>query len=266
MERYRPVMGTIDTMRSRVNFSNLYQRMQGPEADGNLLGVTYDSLVTSWENGYAAIATAEDNPHEPLAYVRFIPLLDQSIAQNVGLDFPYAVWETGTAFIAPELRGYGLYKNLRLELYKQHWNKIKSETLIIGTTGNPKVTYSLHDLRETTGLPFQVVSHNLLPHIKQLTCVCNPDFGEGVQYGQDACPRRLQVDDVGQYFGEDFMPLNMSQKHPCSMYVSSGRLALDIERTLYNQLSQERFAAYGQFEPPQIRLHNMLQARFGYYS
>jgi hypothetical protein len=236
------IAGTVDTL-GQVSLAAVYNSLN--QDKGRILKTSIESVQRSYDSGMAAvIVDAYDRAQVRTAvgFVRFVPLIPHQVSDSLRRSgHRFQVVETGTAHIMPEHRGrvyqgHGHYRPLREALYSQVESGLHDRILVIGTTKNRRVIKSLHDLRERYPyLDYEVTSHDKYPGIKALTCVCTGKFGHGVQLG-DKCSKRIR--------GREIIPLiqstsihhgqhdRQSDDIDCTMYVSSSRLADDINERL----------------------------------
>ncbi len=187
-------------------------------------------LEESYRSGKAAIITDEENV---VGYVRFSPLLDDNLANKLGLpdSFPN-ISEIGTGIIDPAHRGRGLYKLLRGSLLESHADQIiDGRLLVIGTTKTMAILNTLHHATDL-GMHFEAFHHQEFPMIAPFTCVCEGDFGQGYQHGVNACTKRVRSELIPLQ-----QNLHMLEPHDgkieCCMYVSSRDGAQSINDGLF---------------------------------
>ncbi len=222
--------------------------------ESNLLHVTLSSLEESFDRGLAIALIPEDST-EAIGFVRFTPLLDEDLKQDLGLNNIPSIWEIGSAAIAPYYRGRGLYTPLRNDLLATVSQEMKDRRLLIlGTTKNIAIIKVL-DKAKDLGIEFFRSVHTDFPMIAPFTCICTPDFGCGFQLAEN-CPARvtqqqlIQLDEIAESSAD-------GTKIPCVMYVSDKSLAERIDYDL-----MVKFGGVGL--NPQRSLVSALKAK-GYY-
>ncbi|HVZ12390.1 MAG TPA: hypothetical protein VG965_05150 [Patescibacteria group bacterium] len=247
MENYRLLKKSETDM--QPNFAHIQTIIS---AESNLLHPDLASLERSFDQGLAVALNLGD---ETVGLVRFTPLLDEELKQAIGIpDFP-SIWELGTAIVAAEHRGKGLYNKLQnglLESFKDEMSQ--GRLLVLGTTKTIAVLKALRKTEEL-GLDFHIGEHTEFPMIAPFTCVCTPDFGCGFQLTKD-CPQRvagsqlISLDEIAESSYD-------KTKIPCTMFVSSKNLASQIDDDLMLKFSEG-------LDSPQAALVNRLKG-VGYY-
>lgn len=211
-------------------------------------------LQESYRKGLA-VALVHEGDGEAVGLARFIPLLDEKLSQNLGLnDFPQ-IWELGSVIIDHPYRGQGHASNLNNALISSAQEEMRDgKLLILGTTKTARMLGSLH-AASSLGFDFHAGSHAEFPMIAPFTCVCVPDFGEGFQLTPD-CSQRIQENQLialeeikdGQH---------KTEKIPCSMFISDRDLARGVNDRLQDRFSEDGIS-------PQLALVRSLINR-GYY-
>jgi len=212
---------------------------------GVLLQPSLKSLSVSYENKQACVLMDKERP---VGYVRFSPLLDPQLKDKVGLSQEVPdVYEIGSAIILPDHRGKGYYSRLRNSLLRLGLERMeKGKLMVIGTTKNIRVAEVLPKAIDL-GIDFYASTHGEFPGVQCLTCVCNPNFGEGVQYRFD-CPKGIDQESLIQLklisdwetHRKEVTQFSPDGKIPCVMYVS--------DKSLAQKTSDMLLAAFGSKE------------------
>lgn len=198
-------------------------------SEPNLLHATLSSLEESFDHGLA-VALVPEGSTEAVGFVRFTPLLGDSLKQYLGINEIPNIWEIGSAAIAPEYRGHGLYAPLRNDLLATVSQEIKKRRLLVlGTTKSIVIIKVLSDAKDL-GINFYKSVHTDFPMIAPLTCICTPDFGCGFQL-TGSCPVRVTQEQLPR-LNEIAEHSPDGTKIPCVMYVSDKSLAERINHDL----------------------------------
>jgi|GEM_PF-2110725 len=234
---------------------NLDKIVTGIKAEFHaVLPVTRSDLEQSFNSAMSALVVRFNNGAIPeaLGHVRFSPLLDSGLQNllstitNSSLADCPEIWEMGSGFMDPELRGKGWYGPLRNKLLVSYLDKIKAgEVIILGTTKTARVLLALKESL-TIGLKAFYCHHETLPMISALTCICQGEFGQGFQYGADACHKRVSRDiiPIGQFMdpmNKEFInslprpDVKRTDSIPCCLYMyGMPEQAMKVEEILRN--------------------------------
>jgi len=212
-----------------------------------LLHPSLADLQESFEAGLAVAQTEEvDDGQVAIGYSRVIPLLsrEQITALDLPVDFP-DIYELGTVFVLPEYRGQRIAEGLQRQLIRRFKQQLdQNEILILGTTKTRKVLHQLDKLADE-GVEFYHSRHTEFPHLAPVTCVCEPDFGSGFQFGTE-CPQRItetEMETIHQTLPRNgVILLRDVDKIPCTMFVSNRDLAARVDTTIAQAYGQDASA------------------------
>lgn len=197
--------------------------------ESTLLEVDLATIEQSFDNGLA-VALVPEGREDAVGFVRFTPLLDDNLKQRLGIPDLPSIWEIGSAAIAPEYRGKGLYAPVRNNLLSIVSEEIaENKLLVLGTTKSIAVIKVLEKAKEL-GINFYQSVHTDFPMIGRFTCICTPDFGCGFQLMEN-CPVRVTAEQLPQL---DYLAKNSQDgtKIPCVMYVSDKSLSSEVNDAL----------------------------------
>lgn len=222
------------------------------EESSMLLPATTEAMEESFNKGLAVVLTSESG--EAVGYLRFSVLLDDEKKRRLGIPASLPnVLEIGSAFIDPRFRG-GVYSAVRNEALSMILPAIHAEqVLVIGTTKAVKVLHAASHAKEL-GIQFEPSVHTDYEMLSPLTCVCQGNFGSGMQFG-DMCPRRITAEQLPLV---ESIASEQGGKIPCTMYVSNINLARRMDRNL-----REHFRVLGHHNPRQAWIEAL--GRDGHY-
>jgi hypothetical protein len=206
-----------------------------------LLHPTPDALLESFESGQAIIALDNERQDRPIGFVRFEPLLSDSIREGLGLtcEFP-EIAELATMFVEndPRYRGQRHMSQMCDKLFEtKHQELVDGELLVIGTAKDYRVIRTLQGISSAR---FEVCHHLDLPHLAALTCICSGNFGSGFQNNPRACGARLDNYFIGKIDElANFLKESESTKIPCVMFVSDKDIAHQIDQQLAKLFNTE---------------------------
>lgn len=214
------------------SFADLAVRIQ---REPTLLHPSPEILAQSYRDGYA-VAALQPGTSQIIGYARLEPTIGEPVRRALGLSAAFPnVMEAGTMFVDPDPahRGNGHLPALLKTLFGAYSREIASgELLVLGTAKTVRVFQSLDDIEAAK---FDAMHPHDLKFLAALTCLCTGNFGQGYQYGVDACPNRIGDDALGR---TDLMQeltsraKGASPKTPCAMFVSSRSVAAEANAEL----------------------------------
>lgn len=293
------VKSYIDTLHSKVGIINeqiglnariVYAGMgascpdlslvwKGMQEDKFVLKPPLEELEQSYRDGQATVLMVENESKKVgVAYIRRSNLLDEKrklelrLREKVGSE----IQEIGSSFTLPSFRGSALingqkmsYYELmrRMEMARALPDMVAGKLLVIGTSKNKRIDdINIRMNEEPIFKEFGVGLFNVVHTSKEtgniapLTCVCTPDFGLGFQFTKQ-CSKRVTQDQLGKLV--QLAASTPDREIPCIMYVSSIKLAMDINQQLGNAFSHDQDGR-GQADPQGALAVNL--NRLGYYS
>ncbi|HUD44139.1 MAG TPA: GNAT family N-acetyltransferase [Patescibacteria group bacterium] len=217
----------------KVDFRFLYAAIA---KEPTLLHPALATLQASYDAGLAVVNII-DGTNIANGYSRIIPLFTEEQRQQLDLPNDLAdIAELGTVFVHPDFRGRRIAEDLQRQLLQQVKPQIDDQNLlIIGTTKTLKFLHILDRMGEETGISFYHCRHTEFPHLAPVTCICEPDFGEGFQHRPDCTTRvtETQIFSIRDLLAQREKVTHCKEyKIPCTMFVSSESLAGELDKII----------------------------------